>query len=313
MSKLGFGQNNKRYGLMKLVFVLSFATLVGIALFAHFLRTSSSSISFTYQSIASLNRAAEKPADNIVASDSQDHQKEGSEHKNGSVEGRVLSATFADLPAPELEWEQMPSAPVPRLDGYSVQIKNLFYVFVGYRNLDHVHSHVDVYNFSDNTWCDRFDTPKDMANSHLGVATDGRYVYIVSGQNGTQCRTAITTCFSLDTETRKWHRLPPLPAPRYAPATQLWRGRLQVMGGSKENRHTPGLDHWSIAVKNGKALDGWRTETPIPRGGPHRYACCLHLWPVLWSMIGFWSLVVKRAISWRNPGRLFSSVLEGKR
>ncbi|KAJ6298727.1 hypothetical protein OIU76_019811 [Salix suchowensis] len=115
MSKLGFGQNNKRYGLMK--------------------------------SIASLNRAAEKPADNIVASDSQDHQKEGSEHKNGSVEGRVLSATFADLPAPELEWEQMPSAPVPRLDGYSVQIKNLFYVFVGYRNLDHVHSHVDVYNF----------------------------------------------------------------------------------------------------------------------------------------------------------------------
>ncbi|KAJ6751484.1 hypothetical protein OIU85_001964 [Salix viminalis] len=175
MSKLGFGQNNKRYGLMKVVFVLSFATLVGIALFAHFLRTSSSSISFTYQSIASLNRAAEKPADNIVASDSQDHQKEGSEHKNGSVEGRVLSATFADLPAPELEWEQMPSAPVPRLDGYSVQIKNLFYVFVGYRNLDHVHSHVDVYNFSDNTWCDRFDTPKDMANSHLGVATDGRY------------------------------------------------------------------------------------------------------------------------------------------
>ncbi|KAJ6424056.1 hypothetical protein OIU84_024934 [Salix udensis] len=273
MSKLGFGQNNKRYGLMKLVFVLSFATLVGIALFAHFLRTSSSSsISFTYQSIASLNRAAEKPADNIVASDSQDHQKEGCEHKNGSLEGRVLSATFADLPAPELEWEQMPSAPVPRLDGYSVQIKNLFYVFVGYRNLDHVHSHVDVYNFSDNTWCDRFDTPKDMANSHLGVATDGRYVYIVSGQNGTQCRTAITTCFSLDTETRKWHRLPPLPAPRYAPATQLWRGRLHVMGGSKENRHTPGLDHWSIAVKNGKALDEWRTETPIPRGGPHR-AC----------------------------------------
>ncbi|KAG0502277.1 hypothetical protein HPP92_002349 [Vanilla planifolia] len=35
---------------------------------------------------------------------------------------------------------------------------------------------------------------------------------------------------------------------RYAPATQLWRGRLHVMGGSKENRHTPGLEHWSLAV-----------------------------------------------------------------
>lgn len=59
---------------------------------------------------------------------------------------------------------------------------------------------------------------------------------------------------------------------RYAPATQLWRGRLHVMGGSKENRHTPALEHWSLAVKDGKALDKqWRTEIPIPRGGPHRF------------------------------------------
>jgi len=51
---------------------------------------------------------------------------------------RFLSATFADLPAPEWHWKQMPSAPVPRLDGYSIQIKNMFYVFAGYANLDHV-------------------------------------------------------------------------------------------------------------------------------------------------------------------------------
>lgn len=48
-----------------------------------------------------------------------------------------------------------------------------------------------------------------------------------------------------------------------------------MMGGSKENRHTPGLEHWSIAVKNGKALEKeWRTEIPIPRGGPHRFVRC---------------------------------------
>lgn len=59
---------------------------------------------------------------------------------------------------------------------------------------------------------------------------------------------------------------------RYAAATQIWKGRLHVMGGSKENRHTPGTDHWSIAVKDGKAIEKeWRNETPIPRGGPHRY------------------------------------------
>jgi hypothetical protein len=54
------------------------------------------------------------------------------------VSERFLSATFADLPAPQLNWEQMPPAPVPRLDGYSIQIDNLFYVFCGYANLDHV-------------------------------------------------------------------------------------------------------------------------------------------------------------------------------
>lgn len=45
-----------------------------------------------------------------------------------------------------------------------------------------------------------------------------------------------------------------------------------MMGGSKENRHTPATDHWSIAVKDGKVLEKeWQTEIPIPRGGPHRF------------------------------------------
>jgi hypothetical protein len=57
---------------------------------------------------------------------------------NDRARERLLSGTFADLPAPELEWEQMPSAPVPRLDGAAIQIKNLFYVFSGYGTIDYV-------------------------------------------------------------------------------------------------------------------------------------------------------------------------------
>lgn len=45
-----------------------------------------------------------------------------------------------------------------------------------------------------------------------------------------------------------------------------------MMGGGKEDRHEPGLEHWSLAVKDGKALENeWRTEIAIPRGGPHRF------------------------------------------
>lgn len=51
---------------------------------------------------------------------------------------RFLSATFADLPAPDMKWEEMPPAPVPRLDGAAIQIDNLLYVFSGYRTLDYV-------------------------------------------------------------------------------------------------------------------------------------------------------------------------------
>ncbi|EPS58078.1 hypothetical protein M569_16738, partial [Genlisea aurea] len=128
----------------------------------------------------------------------------------------ISSPTYGDLPAPELEWEQMPSAPVPRLDGSSIQIGDLFYAINGYGNIDYVHSHADIYNFSDNTWCGRIESPKSMANSHLGMTTDGRYVYVVAGQPGPHCTVPPTNlAFVLDTETREWESFPPLPASRY--------------------------------------------------------------------------------------------------
>ncbi|XP_052197548.1 kelch repeat-containing protein At3g27220-like [Diospyros lotus] len=255
------------------IIVLAFAGLLGAALVLDFQWASSSFSSSAYYSIASHWALARSHV--IVEPDASPIAVKRPEvkEKKQIVPKKFLLATFADLPGPELDWEQMPSAPVPRLDGSAVQINDLFYVFSGYGTIDYVHSHVDVYNFTENKWVGRFETPKEMANSHLGIATDGRYVYVISGQYGPQCRSPIARTFVVDTRTQTWRSLPPLPAPRYAAATQLWKGRLHVMGGSMENRHTPGTEHWSIAVKNGKALEKqWRTEIPIPRGGPHR-AC----------------------------------------
>ncbi|EEC82848.1 hypothetical protein OsI_27676 [Oryza sativa Indica Group] len=245
----------------RLAVPLAIALLLALGLVADFLWSSSSSSGTSGRGqLASASRTATA-------------KKSGrARGKKPAAEG-YLNATYADIPAPRWDWEEMPAAPVPRLDGYSVQIGDLLYVFAGYENLDHVHSHVDVYNFTSNTWTGRFDMPKEMANSHLGIATDGRYIYALTGQFGPQCRSPINRNFVVDTVTKEWHELPPLPVPRYAPATQLWRGRLHVMGGGKEDRHEPGLEHWSLAVKDGKALENeWRTEIAIPRGGPHR-AC----------------------------------------
>ncbi|KAF5961680.1 hypothetical protein HYC85_002889 [Camellia sinensis] len=260
----------------KATVVAALGGLVGAVLVLDFLwasvSSSSSSSSSTYSYTIWANHRSRLVVISNLTDPSQNKRADVKEKKQRVPEG-LLNYTFADIVAPRLEWEEMAPAPVPRLDGSSVQIKNLLYVFSGYGTIDYVHSHVDVYNFTDKTWGGRFDTPKEMAHSHLGITTDGRYVYVISGQYGPQCRGPTARAFVLDTQTKKWQSFPPLPVPRYAPATQIWKGRLHVIGGSKENRHTPGKDHWSIAVKNGKALEKkWRTEVSIPRGGPHR-AC----------------------------------------
>ncbi|XP_027167769.1 kelch repeat-containing protein At3g27220-like isoform X2 [Coffea eugenioides] len=247
--------------------------LLGFALIADLLWAASSPSPASSSSSTPFVLISHSPFPNHTHSAPATFKAKDAADKHVKTNQRLLSATFSDLPAPLLEWEKMAPAPVPRLDGAAIQIGHLLYVFAGYGTIDYVHSHVDIYNFTDNTWGGRFDMPKEMAHSHLGMVTDGRYVYVVTGQYGPQCRGPTARTFVLDTQTQQWSNMPPLPLPRYAPATQLWRGRLHVMGGSKENRHTPGLEHWSIAVKDGKALEKeWRTEVPIPRGGPHR-AC----------------------------------------
>lgn len=75
---------------------------------------------------------------------------------------------------------------------------------------------MDVFNFSENKWVERFEAPKEMGNSHLGVASDdGRYVYVVSGQYGPQCRGPTARAFVLDTRTKRWNDMPSLPSPRF--------------------------------------------------------------------------------------------------
>lgn len=92
-----------------------------------------------------------------------------------------------------------------------------------------MHSHVDVFNFTDNTWGGRFDMPKEMANSHLGMATDGRYIYVVSGQYGPQCRGPVARTFVLDTQTKKWSKMPPLPSPRYVGSTCSLKTKSMIL------------------------------------------------------------------------------------
>jgi hypothetical protein len=122
-------QKHTSFSTKTIIIFLFISTLIGTAFIAYNIfhsSFSSSPISIT--------------TNIVIDNPNSTTHKQNVENNNvkKKVSERFLSATFADLPAPQLNWEQMPSAPVPRLDGYSIQINNLFYVFCGYANLDHV-------------------------------------------------------------------------------------------------------------------------------------------------------------------------------
>ena len=173
---------------------------------------------------------------------------------------------------PELLWQTCGRCPVARAEAAGEKIGHECFVIGGYHTIDRVLNVVDVFDLDKRRWTERFVIPPNMAHTHLGVANDdSRYLYFVGGQFGPQCSPALASGFVLDAQNRTWASLPPLPEPRYSLTTQLWRGRLHVLSGSKPDRSTPACEHWSLAVEKGKALeDRWREEVPIPRGGPHR-------------------------------------------
>lgn len=109
-----------KLGSAKLVVIC--VSLLGFALIADFLWASSSPSSY-------FPRSTFKTSTIIIP-------KEKEQKKKNSV--RLLADAYADLPAPQLVWEKMKTSPVPRLDGAAIQIRNLFFVFAGYADINTV-------------------------------------------------------------------------------------------------------------------------------------------------------------------------------
>lgn len=110
-----------KLGSAKLVVIC--VSLLGFALIADFLWASSSSPSSYFP------RSTFKTSTIIIPKDKE-------QKKKNSV--RLLADAYADLPAPQLVWEKMKTSPVPRLDGAAIQIRNLFFVFAGYADINTV-------------------------------------------------------------------------------------------------------------------------------------------------------------------------------
>lgn len=182
-----------------------------------------------------------------------------------------LSEAFQLRRAPhDWQWSPVERCLDSRLDAAAVQFEDRLYIFGGFSGTG-VCTDCDVLDLRSGRWVERFSCPTYVAQSHVAVAGDGKNnIYVVTGQVGNNCRAATRDAFALNLTTRVWSHLPPLPQARYAPAMQLWNGRLHLVGGSEGDRYTPASDHWSLAVSDGRAVDAaWQPRTPLPRGGCH--------------------------------------------
>lgn len=175
-------------------------------------------------------------------------------------------------PPGALRWSALEPCPVERVEAAAVQLGPLLYLLNGYRTIGEVLNRCDVFDLRARRWVRHFATHPEVGQTHAGVTSDGlRHIYFTGGQFGANCCPPTDRCFSYDTQTDTWTRLPPLPTPRYVAAAHLWRGRLHVLAGSREDRWTPLTEHLSLAVDSGRPLETeWRREVPIPRGGIHR-------------------------------------------
>jgi hypothetical protein len=163
-------------------------------------------------------------------------------------------------------WTIRTACPFALYDAGGAQAGNRLYLIRGYRELGVVNSKVFVFDMVTECWTETNTPPARLAHSHAGICSDGtRFIYITSGQLGTQCSPAIADSFSFDTVLGIWSDLPPLPEPRYAGTMQLIGGRLHFVGGALADRCTPSSDHWSLAVSEGRALENnWRKEPGLP-------------------------------------------------
>ena len=93
-------------------------------------------------------------------------------------------------------WHWQLSRPCPgrRCEAGAAQVGSRLLVVGGYETLDRIHDTMDVFDLRLERWVARWPLPTGMAHTHQGMASDEeRFVFVVAGQVGPQCRPSTDT------------------------------------------------------------------------------------------------------------------------
>lgn len=168
----------------------------------------------------------------------------------------------------QIDWHYSSiQAPFSRVEPGVIRLDDKVYVMGGYTNgYRDVTQRVDILDIETGTWTRGADLPGTQ--THAGVATDGRFIYWVSGQDGPAFSTKTTPkAWKYDPEKDRWHDYIDLPEARFGGAMAYHDNALHFFGGTKPDRNTAVSDHWILRFEG----DGshWVPGPPIPEPADH--------------------------------------------
>ena len=162
----------------------------------------------------------------------------------------------------------IPSARLGRSETGVIQVGRRLFVMGGYIDGDlNVTRSMDVFNLQTQRWSQSTPLPADAPQTHMGLATDGTYIYMVSGQLGGGYGPGTAKTWKYDIGAGTWKRWVDLPQIQPAGALAYFDGGLYYFGGVAADRNTPLADHWVISTTSRNPQ--WERRAPLPEAVDH--------------------------------------------
>ena len=171
---------------------------------------------------------------------------------------------------PKIEWssEGVPPAPLGRSETGVVQVGRRLFVMGGYIDGDYkVTRSMDILNLQTQTWSAGTPIPDGGPQTHMGLATDGTYIYMVSGQVGGGFAAGTPKSWRYDIGAAAWEPWVELPEIQPAGALTYLDGALYYFGGVGPDRATPRATHWAISTTSRNPR--WERRASLPEAGDH--------------------------------------------
>jgi Malectin domain/Kelch motif len=168
-------------------------------------------------------------------------------------------------------WTRGTSSPTACFEATATTVGDTIYRFGGFDASFDVIRTYSSYRPATDTWTTLGTLPAGMAESHVAVANDGRYVYLAGGFGGDIDTSRAPTqwisdaVMRYDTVGRTWSRIATLPQPRGAGTLDLVDGKLHYISGNPADRVTNVADHFVLDLSTGR----WTTAAPIPDAKDH--------------------------------------------